>query len=902
MLRDRRAERAELDELLAAVRSGASRALLVQGEAGIGKSALLDYLAAQATGCRVLRASGVEPEIDIAFAALHQLCFPLLDRLERLPGPQQEALRVIFGLAAGSAPDELVIGLSLLSLLASGAVDRPLVCVIDDAQWLDSASLRAIAFCARRVQAESVGVVVALRPPHEGTGFDRVRQLAVGGLPEQDARELLTTALRGPVDERIVQRVLAESRGNPLALLELAADLAWPAAAGGFAFPADAAVPARLEQIYRRQLARLPAASRRLLVVAAADPMGDPALLWRAAQRLGIGPDAASPATETGLLQIDSRVRFRHPLVRSAVYVAASVEDRRLAHQALGEATEDSDPECRSWHFAQSATGPDETVAAALEHSADVARGRGGLAAAAAFLAKSANLTPDPADRAARALAAAETSYDAGAYSAALGLLAIAEAGSLDPAQRARADISRARVAWALGRGADTPTLLVRAAQRLARLDVERSRDTFLEALGTTVLAGVLVSQDDARDLAQAARQAPPTATPRPGDLLLDGLATRLTDGYPAGVPLLRGAVRAFRTPQLTDGDTRWLALACAAAAHLWDIDGWAELASRQVTRTRAAGALSRLPFVLDSAVCYQVVHGELTQAQSLLDELQAVGEVTETSSIPMGALLRAAWQGDDATLADLVERSAEEVKSRGVSRAFSIARWSEAVLANSTGRYAAALSAATEAGQKHLATDMPFGGPLAELTEAASRSGQLRQAEVAVESLTGITQAAGTAWALGIEARCRALVADDDAAEPLYRDAIDQLAGTSVRGELARTHLLFGECMRRTGRPADAREQLRTAHTMFTDMGMMAFAERTAAELRAAGGSVRGRTGTGVDTLTAQEAQIARLVRDGLSNAEIATRMFISPRTVEWHLSNVFAKLQITSRRQLRN
>ena len=902
LLRDRREERAALDELLQAVQSGTSRALLIRGEAGIGKTALLEYLASQATGCRVLRISGAEPEMDIAFAALHQLSAPLLHRLGRLPGPQQDTLRTVFGLADGPPPDELLIGLSLLSLLAEAATDRPLVCLIDDAQWLDTATLRAVTFAARRVQAESVGLVLAVREPYEGTGFDQLPELVLSGLPEQDARSMLASTLNSPADDRIVQRILAESQGNPLALIDLPKDLISPAAAGGFALPAVAAVPEQLDREYRRRLAELPSRTRLFLLVAAADPTGDPALVWRAAERLAIGPDAASPATDLGLLQIDSHVRFRHPLVRSAVYRAADPEDRRLAHRALADATAESDPEYRSWHAAQGAPGPDETIAADLERSAALARARGGIAAAAAFLDKSANLTPDPARRAARALAAAEAKLDAGAYNAALGLLAIAEAGPLNPAQRARTDIARARTAWAQGRSADAPALLVRAADRLAPLDVRRSRDTYLEALATAMLAGALVSGDGARELAESARRARPAPSPpRPADQLLDGLATRFADGYAAGVPVLECALGAFRKAECADDVVRWLPLACATAAHLWDIDTWAELAARKLTLTRASGSLSALPLALDSAASCYVISGELTEAQVLLDELQAVGEATGISTVPMSALLRAAWQGDDPTLAGLADQSAEEMKARGASLAFSITRWSQAVLANSTGRYTAALTAATEASAEYLFTNLTPGGALAELIEAASRSGQSRQAAASVEILSGITSVAGTAWASGIESRCRALIADGRAAEERYRAAIDSLATTRARGEMARTCLLYGEWLRRAGRPSEAREQLTTAHVMFTDMGMMAFAERTATELRAAGGSVRSRKGSGVGRLTAQEAQVARLVRDGLSNVEIAARMFISPRTVEWHLSNVFAKLQITSRRQLR-
>ncbi|MFI5709372.1 AAA family ATPase [Kribbella sp. NPDC051620] len=902
MLRDRREERAVLHELLQAVRAGMSRALVVRGEVGIGKTALLDHLAAEATDCRVLRIAGVEPETDVTFAGLHQLVAPLLGRLDRLPEPQRDTLRITFGLAAGPTPDELLIGLSLLGLLADAAAERPLVCLVDDAQWLDTATLRAVTFVARRIQAESVGLVLAVRDSYEGTGFDKLPELVVSGLPEQDARELLAATFRGAADQRVIERILAESQGNPLALLELPKDLTLPEAAGGFGLPSAAAVSARLDRVYQGRLAMLPLNTRLLLLVAAADPTGDAELVWRAATRLGLGSQALAPATKSGLIEIGTRVGFRHPLVRSTVYRAASPEDLRLAHRALAEVTADSDPECRSWHFAQAAAGPDEALAADLELSAGLARARGGAAAAAAFLNKSVELTPDPARRAARAVSAAETKYAAGAYPAALNLVGLAQSGPLDPLHRARADIVRARAAWALGDSRDTLAVLLQAAGQLGSVDVERSRDTYIEAVATATFAGALGSEVDVLQLAGALRSAAPAPAPaRAADLLLDGLTVRFADGYPAGVPLLRVAVQAFRAPDLTDADIEWLPLACAAAAHLWDIDSWSELATRKVRLTRRAGALSTLPLALDSSASLHVLTGELTETRSLLDELRTVRDVTGTSAVPMSAVLCAAWQGDDTSLSTLAEQSADELKARGTSLSLSVMSWSQAVLANGTGRYAVALTAATEATQQYFATNMPPGGAFAELVEAATRSGQLDQARAGIEQLSAITTVAGTAWAVGVETRCRALVADDASADGLYRSAIEQLSSTRVRGELARTHLLYGEWLRRGGRPTQAREQLRTAHTMFTDMGMMAFADRAGAELRAAGGSIRSRDGGSADKLTAQEAQIVLLVREGLSNVEIAARMFISPRTVEWHLSNVFAKLQITSRRQLR-
>ena len=448
MLLDRLPERAALSGLLEAARAGRSGVLVMRGEPGVGKTALLEYAIESAAGLRVARVAGVESEMELAFAALQQLYAPMLDRLEGLPDPQRAALGVAFGLTIGAAPDRFLVGLAALSLLSEVAEQQPLLCVIDDAQWLDRASAQTLAFVARRLLAEPIALVFATR--EEGEEFRGLPELLVGGLGAGDARELLGSVLRGPLDERVRDRIVAETRGNPLALLEL------PRGVPGV--PGVPGLPGRIEDSFRGRLEVLPAATQRLMLVAAAEPAGDPAVVWRAAERLGIGAEAVAPAADAGLLTIGERVTFRHPLVRSAVYRAASPPDRRAAHQALAGATDpQADPDRRAWHRAQATLGPDEDVAAELERSAGRAQARGGLAAAAAFLERSAALTLDPARRAERALAAAEATYQAGAFEAALGLLATVEAGPPDQLRRARTDLLRGQIAVASSRGSDAP-------------------------------------------------------------------------------------------------------------------------------------------------------------------------------------------------------------------------------------------------------------------------------------------------------------------------------------------------------------------------------------------------------------------------------------------------------------
>ena len=889
-----------LDRLLAAVRAGESRALVLGGEPGVGKTALLEYVVERASGCRVARAAGVESESELAFAGLHQLCAPMLDRLERLPVPQRAALGTVFGLSAGPAPDLFLVGLAVLSLLAEAAEERPLICLVDDAQWMDRASAQALAFVGRRLGAESVGLLVAARvPADELMGLPA---LVVEGLGDADARALLDTALRGPLDEQVRDRIVAETRGNPLALLELPRGLTPAELAGGFGLPDTLPFSGRIEETFRRRLVPLPPDTHRLLLVAAAEPLGEPAHVWRAAERLGIGRAAAEPAAAAGLLKFGVRVAFRHPVVRSVVYRAASPPERRAVHGALAEATDPGvDPDRRAWHRAHATLGPDEDVAADLERSATRAQARGGLAAAAAFLERASALTPERARRARRALAAAQAKHQAGAPDEALGLLATAEAGPLDELQHARVDLLRAQIAFVVRRGGDAPPLLLKAARRLEPLDVRLARGTYLDAFVAAIFAGRLAGGVGLREVAQAARAAPSSSqSPRGADLLLDGLALLTTAGYPAGAPTLTQALRVFRSEYVSGQEgIRLPWLAGHLAMVLWDDESWHVLSARQVRLARDAGALTVLPLALRSRVGVHLFAGELALAACVVEELEALAEATGSHVVEYGALVLAAWQGREAETANLIDASTRDVVARGEGLALAIAGWASAVLFNGLGRYEDALAAARQA-CGHPQELLFSTWALQELIEAAARSGERTGAADALRRLSEATRASGTDWALGIEARSRALLSENDAAEHLYRDAIGRLGRTRVRVEVARAYLLYGEWLRRERRRLDAREQLRPAYQMFTEMGAEAFAERARRELSATGETVRTRPIDSPGELTPQEVRIGWMARDGASNQQIATQLFISRKTVEYHLRKVFAKLGISRRGEL--
>jgi DNA-binding CsgD family transcriptional regulator/tetratricopeptide (TPR) repeat protein len=909
-LTNRLSERHVLDRLVDAVRGDESRVLVIRGEPGVGKTVLLDYLAGRASdaACLVTRATGVQSEMELAFAGLHQLCVPMLSHTERLPRPQRDALHTAFGLTAGPPPDRFLVGLAVLSLLAEVARQRPLIGVIDDVQWLDRASAQALGFVARRLAVDPVGLVFAAREP--GADLAGLPELEVEGLPEHEARTLLEEALTGPLDARVRDLIIAETHGNPLALLELPRGLTPAELAGGFglpgAQPGSAPLTDRIEDSFTRQLDALPAGTLQLVQLAAADPSGDRSLVWRAAGRLGISARAAAAAAvAAGLVEFGTQVQFRHPLARSAAYWSASLSVRQRMHAALAEVTDPvADPDRRAWHRARAAAGPDEEVAAELERCAGRAQARGGLAAAAAFLERSVALTVDTTRHAERILAAAQASMQAGAFDKALEVLSMVEGigpESLDELASARVDLLCGQIAFASSAGSDAPVLLLKAAKRLERLDVALARQTYLEAWTAAYFAGQFAGAGGIYEVARAARSAPlPVGVPRSSDLLLDGLAVLVSEGRVSAASLLRRAARAFAENEVAvDEGMRFGLLAGVAAIMLWDEESWYAVVARQLQSCREAGLLASLVIYVNSMAQLLVWRGEFAAAAALIGEAEVIAAATGTRFLPYAALMLAGFRGAEAAAARLIETVIADAPAAGQGQGIRASHRAAAILYNGLGRYETARAEAQyAAGEEPELYPAMFALP--ELIEAASRSGQVGLAADALGRLAEATSIGQTDWGQGIYARCQALLSEGADAEGGYREAIDRLSRTQLRPDLARAHLLYGEWLRRQGRRVDAREQLRAAHDMLAAIGMEAFAERARRELLATGETVRKRNSEIATTLTAQEAQIARLARDGRTNPEIGAQLFLSSRTVEWHLRNIYAKLGIGSRREL--
>ncbi|TCC30231.1 ATP-binding protein [Kribbella speibonae] len=897
VLRGRQREIDVLSGLVREAKAGRSQVLLVTGEAGVGKSALLDALVAGADGCRVTRTAGVESEMELAYAGLHQLCLPFLDHLDRLPAPQREALGTAFGLVSGPAPDKFLIGLAVLNLLADAAGERPVLCVVDDAQWLDLMSARILAFVTRRLAAESVVMVLAVRDGIEHA-FTGLTELEVRGLDDSDARALLDSVLPGPIDPRVRDRIVAETRGNPLALLEL--PRAWTAAelADGLT---GGTLTSRLEDGFVRRLEALQPDTRLLLLTAAAEPLGDPTLLWRAAEQLGLGADPAAGAIESGLITFGRQIRFRHPLVRSAAYRTATPQQRLTVHRALADATDpETDPDRRAWHRAQATVAPDEGVAAELERSAQRAQARGGFFAAGMFLERSAALTIDPGLRADRVLAAATAKRSAGALDAALDLLGAAAAGPADAVREAEVLRLRGEIAFDRGHAAEAARTLVVAAKQLDPLDHEQARVAYLEAMSAAIWAS---GPDTPGILAEAASAAPaPAPSDPPGDLLLQALALRFTHGYAAAATQLVKAVDQARQSGSEAEDVRgWLWLAGNRASGIvaidvWDLDAALELAARHDRIARDSGALVQLQWALNFRANVVSMTGDLAAATAYVEEERRIAGATGNRVLGIGAMQLAALCGSESEATTLIDAMIREARAQDQGRMTAIATYTSALLNNGLGHYETARDAALQVFEQ----DVVAYGVLVigELAEAASRTGDTKLVETALAWLNERVAATPSDWGRGMEARARALLGDD---EDAYRASIDHLNRTGLRIESARGELLYGEWLRREGRRQDARAHLRTAHEQLAAMGAEAFAERARRELLATGETVRKRTPETTNDLTAQEAQIAGLARDGLTNPEIAAQLFISPRTVEWHLRKTFSKLGITSRRQLR-
>ncbi len=901
-LRARAREAEAVERLVQAARSGQGGVLVLLGEAGIGKTTLLEHAVQAATGFESLRAVGVEFEMDLPFAALHQLCEPLLHRAGRIPDSQREALEAAFGLRGGVAADPFHVGLAVLGLLGESARERPVLCVVDDAQWLDSASARVLAFVARRVGSMGVAFAFGLRHVPDTDVLRGLPILSVPGLPEAEARALLAAEVLAPLDLAVRERIIAEARGNPLALLELARSAGPAAIAGGFALPST--VTGRIERSFSGRVAVLPLYTRRLLLVAAAEPVGDPALLRRACACLGMELEAAAPAEAAGLLELGSRVRFRHPLVRSAVYKAALPAERRAAHAVLAKATDGrADPDRRAWHRAQAASGVDEDVAAELEQSARRAQARGGLAAAAAFLDKAAALTPDRARRNGRLLAAAQAKHDAGAPDEALSLLTAIDPDGLDGLQHARSVRLRGQISFAVQRGNQAPPLMLEAARLLAPLDAALARETLLEVLWTAVWAGRFGQVEETVRAAQAVLSgAPSPQPPGPVDLLFNGMAQLFTKGPAAAVSDIQAALQAFRR----SGDIRALPLACRAAWGVWDEDAVEALSTRLVKTARDSGELAVLSNGLTFMAWLHMQEGRFDRATALVGEADAVAEATGAPKSTYASALLAGWRGDPDQAGPLFEVSAREATARGEGTAITITELATAVLHNGGGRYDAALVSARKAAAQAQYSSIAVWA-LPEIVEAASRLGQKDVAIDAADQLAERTRPCGTDWALGIQAATQAQIAPDTVAEDLHREAVERLGRTRMRANLARAHLVYGEWLRRRGRLADARAQLLTAHGMLSTMGALAFAARADAELRALGEHRRPADGSEPLTLgelhavesrpalpaglTEREVQVLCLAAHGLSNREIGERLSISGRTVGHHLSHIYDK-----------
>ncbi|MYW90776.1 AAA family ATPase [Amycolatopsis rubida] len=893
-------ELARIARLTGAAARGEGGALLVLGGAGAGKSVFVNAAVDGLDDWLVLRATGTEFESDIPYAGVHQLCAPVLDRRADLPEPQRRALEAVFGLSAGpgsAAPvDVMLAGLAVLGLLADAAGDRPVCCVVDDSQWLDSASMQVLTFVARRIAAEPVAALFVAREAGSVPGLARLPQLSLPRLGDPAAAALLRATARAGLDEEIVERIVAEADGNPLALVEFARD-AGPLGLGAaeHAGPRDDVVELLVER-YVGRLDRLPRSARSVVELAAAEPVGDVGLLRRAATGLGLDAADLAVAEDAGLVVLGPRLRFRHPLVRSAAYGGTSPATRRVVHAALAEATDaGSDPDRRAWHRAHAVVDVDEDVAAELEASADRAVVRGGHAAAAAMLQRAAHITPETRRRTQRLLLAARGMLRAGELAAARDLIEQAERRTTDPADRAQVRLLRASSEYLTARSTEAAAALTEAADDL---DVDAARETYLEAFSSSMIFERRPGR--LRGLARSMRaRAPDREPPRPVDLLLDAELDQILLPVGQVIPAMRRAVAAFAEAAAAETTSPWwLDFACMMALDLCDSEAMSALSSRQVELARRQGAVPVLAQALRMHAIAQAALGRFDAAEAAVEEGLAIDEATGVISLGYAELILFAWRGDSVRYDEL-----RAMLGRRTGRSDLLNEpYATAVVRNGLGDYEAAIEACEVALEQRSVGNHTLWQIDHEFVEAAARAGRPEAATGSLDRLAAIAAACPTPWAVGAHLLARALLDDGPSAEAHYREAVDELSRSEVRVYYARSRLLYGEWLRRNRRRAEARVELRAAHQLLTAIGANAFADRASRELLATGERARAASTDPLGGLTAQERMIARKVATGATSKEVAGMLFLSPRTIETHLGNIYRKLGIASRRQLRD
>lgn len=893
---NRETELEAVEGLLAAARGGSSAVLVLRGGPGVGKTMLLEHAIGRASGLRVGRVGGVDSEFDLPYAALHQLLAPFLEEIEALPGPQRDSLASTLGLIEVERSDRFLTALGVLTLLSNAAQDTGLLCAVDDAEWLDEASAQVLSFLARRLVSEGIAMLFTFGAAHPtSVALAPFRELNFEGLSQVASRELLDREVEGTLDSGVRDRLVIEAEGNPLALIELAQLLTAEQLAGLAPLPKALPLGDRLEQGLMRNVRGLSSDARSILVLVATERSGDPGLLRRAADGLGLSQTAIDDAES--VLRLGAQITFRHGFVRSAVYALASETTRRDAHLALAEAMDpDADEDRIAWHRAAASVDADETVAADLEASARKARDRGGQVAAAAVLELAAELTPDPSRRAARLLVAADADLAAGALSKADTLLSQLTPKLLDDEQRAEAQRLRGTLALARGDKGSSSTLLIEAARVLAPFDLRKARDTCLDALATAMFAGRLASDRGMREAVECARSMPEPTQTTAADVLLDAFATLVDEGSAAAAPVLRRGVGLAGE----SGDLRAIGPAFQAAFELWDDEALHTLAQRRVDLARGSGAFVALPNALNQLGAYEVLVGRFDAAEACFEEADEISAATGYAGIlgktGVGPLILAAWRGEDARTRALAEVCSRDGTARGFGTFVGFAQSALGVLELGLGRYHEAMIAVQDAGLDQILVTRT----LPDLVEAAVRCGEEQLATQAAGELAESTTASGTDWALGVLARSQALLVAGREAEGLYREAIGRLQRSRARTQLARARLVYGEWLRRERRRRDAREELRAASQLFESMGALAFADRAQSELAATGERVHRRTPETLELLTPQERRIATLVSEGAPNAEVAAQLFISSRTVEYHLAKIFRKLRISSRSEL--